>query len=276
VTAALFPEGGSAKVGRLVLGVLKADALLPKVFGEEIFASDYPVPEHPIVRGLALRAIVGVPKRTRVPGGDLVLAIPVQVTAHFPRTTPATSAIATPPAPTVEAVGAPGSGALTGTFVYRHTRIEGQPWSAAESYASPGTTITLDRQGALVKPGGSTTGALGLRVWRSPVGLVSCRWAGTALPAGDYTDASPDARLGDELAPDLFLERNLQEYLSRILYASETLEESGTPNADAALDVQFGPDALDPATNLRTVSVIAWYPSLQDAETGDIVVSRTP
>lgn len=271
------PIYADAVQARVLKGIRKAyadDQNVLAFFGANgIREISYEELEHPI-RPPFLAIVSGQAKAERVVSRQADLIYSVPLVAFLPRQTPANPNV---PTPTGLSVAAGAAGPLTGVYAYRLTG-----WNAeGESWASGEVGVTLSADAADLTFGTIPSGVTGLRVWRTEAGRTAFRYLETlqadAVALGTWTDAVPDADLGDELAPIRLFGENLKDYLRLVLFAKETLrDENGVDLCDAALVFGDRVDVIDRARNLRVIGMAAACSTIFSVETMQPTADEAP
>jgi len=233
----------SVEIPRLVRDVLAADADLAAYF-EQITLADLYQLDGPI-RTPSLYVVPGALAQERQVGGEAEGLYAISVVAVLPPPTQFRHDIAALAVPT-SALAA--TGPLTGTYGYRVTQFNAD----GESAASPLLTVAPSAQWVTVTRPTLASGALGWRLWRTEANRTAMRHLVTLrADATSFKDTIPDAGLADELAPIPFYAEALLDHAAKVLYANETLLESGTAYASAAMAIQQGRDEIASNRNLR-------------------------
>lgn len=199
-------------------------------------------------------------------GGEIEAKPKVNIYVFLPRQGDAPDpSITVPAAPAVTAAAGPG---LTGVWRWSWTRVR----ASGESYASPlSAPVTLADQKASVPLPPVLTGDLGFRLWRTPAGLTSARYAQPVLAAfaGPWVDDLPDTRLGHELYPRRGLTMDLYRRIAAVL-ESDRILQAGNPAgvADDVVTVERSPENVSDARNQRVMRVAVSYSVIFDAESG--------
>jgi len=243
----------SAVIPRIVRDALANDADLAAFFEQIALAEQYQV-EGPI-RTPALLVVPGTLEQSRQVGGEAEGTYTVSVAAVLPVPTPFRYDLAAPSAPTSAFTA---TGPLTGTYVYRVTQFSAD----GESAASPPLTVAPSAQWVTLTKPTLASGALGWRIWRGKAGKTALHHVVTLrADVTSWKDTVPDTGLADELAPIPFYAEALLDHAAKVLYAVETLTDSGSRYASAAMSCQQGRDEVATNRNLRVRELVVTVPT---------------
>jgi len=257
--SSVYDESPLARIPRKVRDVLAGDAGM-MAFTENHISEGEDSDLENAVPLPSLWIVPLAPNEQRQVGGFVEINYDLALFLALPRSTPATSEIAAPSAPSVAAGG---TGSLTGTYRYRLTAYG----AAGESYASESASITVSGKTVTVAPPALPAGATGFRVWRTKAGMDAFRWIGVIIGTSAWTDNTSDSDMGDELAPIKYYGQRVIEQAASILYAAEPLFDVTEDISDASLKCYPGPDRLVTSRNMRLKTLVITVPAFIDPVT---------